>query len=80
MPKWAATPLMLGEVSIVASKLLGKAQDDVLEMAKQFTFGRTNGSLHPLLISKSACPTALMTSPWSPPPLIRILSVGKLIL
>ena len=49
-------------------------------MARRFTFGRTNGSLHPPPIRQSAHPATLTTSPWYLPSLIRIHSVGKLIL
>ena len=49
-------------------------------MAKQSTFGGTNGSQHPLLTKQLAPLTALVTSLWSPPSLIKIQSDGKLTL
>ena len=49
-------------------------------MAKQSTFGGTNGSQHPLLTKQLAPLAALVTSLWSPPSLIKIQSDGKLTL
>ena len=49
-------------------------------MAKQSTFRRINGSLHAQPTRQSAHPAALMTSPWSPPSLIKIQGDEKLTL